>query len=109
MTALGLFAGTLTTLSFLPQVIRGYLGDGSSLGVRIEYAVEEQALGTAGSVRNAKEHLDETFVVELLGQRGVRRGEDVGGRALADLSRERVRAAERVLLVRVDLRHHVRE
>ena len=42
--------------------------------------------------------LDEAFVVELLRQRGVRRGEDVGGRALPDLRRERVRAAERVLL-----------
>src|SRR3954468_2506541 len=53
----------VVTLAFMPQVIRGYLGDGSALGVRIEYAVEEQPLGTAGSVRNAKEHLDETFVV----------------------------------------------
>ena len=53
----------VVTLAFMPQVIRSYLGDGSSLGVRIEYAVEEQPLGTAGSVRNAKELLDETFVV----------------------------------------------
>jgi mannose-1-phosphate guanylyltransferase/phosphomannomutase len=51
------------TLAFMPQVIRGYLGDGSALGVRIEYAVEEQPLGTAGSVRNAIHLLDETFVV----------------------------------------------
>ena len=53
----------VVTLAFMPQVIRSYLGDGSALGVRIEYAVEEQPLGTAGSVRNAREHLDETFVV----------------------------------------------
>jgi mannose-1-phosphate guanylyltransferase / phosphomannomutase len=53
----------VVTLAFMPQVIRGYLGDGSALGVRIEYAVEDQPLGTAGSVRNAKDHLDETFVV----------------------------------------------
>jgi mannose-1-phosphate guanylyltransferase / phosphomannomutase len=53
----------VVTLAFMPQVIRSYLGDGSALGVRIEYAVEEQPLGTAGSVRNAKEHLDETFIV----------------------------------------------
>ena len=53
----------VVTLAFMPQVIRSYLGDGSSLGVRIEYAVEEQPLGTAGSVRNAKDLLDETFVV----------------------------------------------
>ena len=53
----------VVTLAFMPQVIRSYLGDGSALGVRIEYAVEEQPLGTAGSVRNAREHLTETFVV----------------------------------------------
>ncbi len=53
----------VVTLAFMPQVIRGYLGDGSSLGVRIEYAVEEHPLGTAGSVRNAIHLLDETFVV----------------------------------------------
>src|ERR1700759_4660250 len=53
----------VVTLAFMPQVIRGYLGDGSSLGVRIEYAVEDQPLGTAGSVRNAIHLLDETFVV----------------------------------------------
>jgi mannose-1-phosphate guanylyltransferase/phosphomannomutase len=53
----------VVTLAFMPQVIRSYLGDGSALGVRIEYAVEEQPLGTAGSVRNARDHLDETFVV----------------------------------------------
>ena len=47
----------VVTLAFMPQVIRGYLGDGSALGVRIEYAVEEQPLGTAGSVRNARELL----------------------------------------------------
>ena len=53
----------VVTLAFMPQVIRSYLGDGSALGVRIEYAVEEQPLGTAGSVRNARELLTETFVV----------------------------------------------
>jgi mannose-1-phosphate guanylyltransferase/phosphomannomutase len=53
----------VVTLAFMPQVIRSYLGDGSALGVRIEYAVEEQPLGTAGSVRNARDLLDETFVV----------------------------------------------
>ena len=53
----------IVTLAFLPQSIRGYFGNGSSLGVSIEYSVEETPLGTAGSVRNAFEHLDETFIV----------------------------------------------
>jgi mannose-1-phosphate guanylyltransferase/phosphomannomutase len=53
------------TLAFLPQAIRSYFGDGSSLGVNIEYSVEESPLGTAGSVRLATQglRLDETFLV----------------------------------------------
>lgn len=53
----------VATVAFLPQNIRGYFGDGSSLGVSLEYSVEDTPLGTAGSVRNAAEHLDDTFVV----------------------------------------------
>jgi len=53
----------IVTLAFMPQNIRGYFGDGSSLGVSIEYSVEESPLGTAGSVRHAAEHLDDTFIV----------------------------------------------
>ena len=53
----------VVTVAFLPQSVRGYFGDGSSMGVSIEYSVEESPLGTAGSVRNAAEHLDETFIV----------------------------------------------
>jgi mannose-1-phosphate guanylyltransferase/phosphomannomutase len=51
------------TLAFLPQAIRSYFGDGETLGVNIEYSVEELPLGTAGSVRLASAKLDETFVV----------------------------------------------
>jgi hypothetical protein len=51
------------TLAYLPQAIRSYLGDGSSLGVRLSYSVEDTPLGTAGSVRKAADVLDDTFVV----------------------------------------------
>src|SRR5665811_1540190 len=37
--------------------------DRSSLGMRIEYSVEETPLGTAGSVKNAESVLDDTFIV----------------------------------------------
>src|SRR5206468_12220057 len=53
----------IVTVAFLPQAIRTYFGDGESLGVRIEYSVEESPLGTAGSVRLAADKLDETFPV----------------------------------------------
>jgi mannose-1-phosphate guanylyltransferase/phosphomannomutase len=51
------------TLAFLPQAIRTYFGDGEGLGMTIDYSVEEQPLGTAGSVRLAQERLDEPFLV----------------------------------------------
>ncbi len=53
----------VVTVAFLPQSVRAYFGDGSALGVSIAYSVEESPLGTAGSVRNAAELLDETFIV----------------------------------------------
>ncbi len=57
------FEEVIITLAFLPQAIRGYFGDGEGLGLQIEYSVEESPLGTAGSVRRASRHLDETFLV----------------------------------------------
>lgn len=51
------------TVGFMSEVIRGYFGDGSSLGMTIDYAVEESPLGTAGSVKNAEAALDDTFLI----------------------------------------------
>jgi mannose-1-phosphate guanylyltransferase/phosphomannomutase len=53
----------IVTVAFLPQAIRGYFGTGESLGMEIGYSVEATPLGTAGSVRLAADHLDETFLV----------------------------------------------
>ena len=57
------FEDVVITLAFLPQAIRSHFGDGESLGLNIEYSVEELPLGTAGSVRLASEKLDDTFLV----------------------------------------------
>ncbi|HEV2713596.1 MAG TPA: nucleotidyltransferase family protein [Gaiellaceae bacterium] len=57
------FEDVIVTVAFLPQAIRSYFGDGSSLGINIEYSVEESPLGTAGSVRLASGLLDDTFLV----------------------------------------------
>lgn len=51
------------TLQYLPDHICEYFGDGSQFDVRMRYYIENQPLGTAGSVRNAEEFLDETFLV----------------------------------------------
>jgi mannose-1-phosphate guanylyltransferase / phosphomannomutase len=53
----------VVTLAFMPQAIRSYFGDGDSLGLTIDYSVEESPLGTAGSVKLAAGKLDDTCVV----------------------------------------------
>ncbi|HEY7017100.1 MAG TPA: NDP-sugar synthase, partial [Gaiellaceae bacterium] len=53
----------IVTVAFMPQAIRSYFGNGDTLGMQIEYSVEESPLGTAGSVRLASDRLDETFLV----------------------------------------------
>src|SRR6266536_2917476 len=57
------FDEVIVTLAFLPQAIRSYFGDGETLGLAIEYSVEESPLGTAGSVRLASGKLDDTVLV----------------------------------------------
>src|SRR5215471_20027743 len=53
----------VVTVAFMANAIRTYFGDGSDWGVQMVYATEESPLGTAGSVRNARDHLDERFLV----------------------------------------------
>jgi mannose-1-phosphate guanylyltransferase/phosphomannomutase len=53
----------VVTVAFLANQIRTYFGDGSEFGVNMVYATEDQPLGTAGSVRNAMDVLDERFLV----------------------------------------------
>src|SRR5918992_2442478 len=57
------FEEIVITLAFLPQAIRSHFGDGESMGLGIEYSVEELPLGTAGSVRLASGKPDENFLV----------------------------------------------
>ena len=51
------------TLQYMADVVQDYLGDGSSMGMEINYSIEEVPLGTAGSVKNAQKYLDEPFIV----------------------------------------------
>jgi mannose-1-phosphate guanylyltransferase / phosphomannomutase len=53
----------VVTVAFMANAVRNYFGDGSELGVRMVYATEETPLGTAGSVLNAREELDQRFLV----------------------------------------------
>jgi len=40
------------------EKILEYFGDGNRLGVKIEYSIEEEPLGTGGAIKNAKEYLE---------------------------------------------------
>lgn len=51
------------TLQYLPDAIRSYFGDGSRFGVSLTYFEEATPLGTAGSVKNCAEFLDDRFLV----------------------------------------------
>ena len=50
-------------LSYLPEVVQDYFGNGSKLDVRLTYSLESHPLGTAGAVKNAEQYLESTFVV----------------------------------------------
>src|SRR5450631_1407221 len=47
------FSSTVVTVQFLAGLVREYFGDGAELGMAEPAATETEALGTAGSVRNA--------------------------------------------------------
>lgn len=51
------------TLQYMPEKIKDYFGDGREYGVSLKYFTEDVPLGTAGSVKNAEDFLDETFIV----------------------------------------------
>lgn len=46
-----------------PESITKYFGDGSKLGVKIKYSLEEKLRGTAGALANFRDFFDDTFVV----------------------------------------------
>ena len=71
------------TLCYKPQAVTDYFGDGARFGVRLTYFVEEEPLGTAGSVKNCMSHLGRgEFLV-------------ISGDCVCDLDLERLRAFHR--------------
>ena len=57
------FTDVLATLEYMPDEIRDHFGDGSRWGVSMGYSVEEEPLGTAGSVKFVEDRLSGRFVV----------------------------------------------
>jgi mannose-1-phosphate guanylyltransferase len=64
LLALHGFDDVIANLHYFPDLIRSRFGDGSEYGLRLAYSFEPELMGTAGGVRNAREHFgDETFLV----------------------------------------------
>ena len=53
----------VSTLFYQPDAITGYFGHGGTFGTKMQYRKAEADYGTAGSVRNANDFLDERFLV----------------------------------------------
>jgi mannose-1-phosphate guanylyltransferase / phosphomannomutase len=64
------------TLAYFPAVITDYFGDGGDFGIKLKYYIEHTPLGTGGSVKNAEDFLDDTFII-------------VSGDALTDIDLDR--------------------
>jgi mannose-1-phosphate guanylyltransferase/phosphomannomutase len=88
------FKDIVVTVQFLASQVRNYFGDGSDMGVDLTYATETTPLGTAGSVKNAAEQLDDTFLV-------------ISGDALTDVDLDELVAfhRNRGAMVTVALKH----
>jgi len=48
---------------YLPEAITSYFGDGSALGLRLRFVIEETPLGTAGALKNVERYIDGPFFV----------------------------------------------
>lgn len=51
------------TLHYLADEVIAHFGNGSEFGLRMQYSVEQEPMGTAGSVAMLKDSLDSTFFV----------------------------------------------
>ncbi|MFW6150326.1 MAG: sugar phosphate nucleotidyltransferase [Chloroflexota bacterium] len=50
-------------VGYMPEAVQSYFGVGEWTGIRLDYSVEEQPLGTAGAVKKAQDLLHDTFLV----------------------------------------------
>lgn len=53
----------ILAMSYLPDAISEYFGDGERYGMRLTYCIEKEPMGTAGAVKNAAAYLDRPFIV----------------------------------------------
>jgi NDP-sugar pyrophosphorylase family protein len=52
----------ILSIGYQAEKIKEYFGDGSKWGMKIDYCIEDQPLGTGGALKKASEGMAETFV-----------------------------------------------
>lgn len=57
------FGRLYVNLHHMPDVMTGYLGDGSKVGVEVRYSYESSLLGSAGGTKQFERFLPQTFLV----------------------------------------------
>jgi len=57
------FCDIVLCTGYLADKVALYFGDGSNFGLKIDYSVEKEPLGTAGAVLNAAKFIDGTFLL----------------------------------------------
>jgi len=57
------FRHAYVSIGYKGDLIRSYFGDGSRLGLSIDYVEEKEALGTAGALSLVKDRLESPFLV----------------------------------------------
>jgi NDP-sugar pyrophosphorylase family protein len=50
-------------VGYLFEQVKEYFGDGSRLGAKIHYSVEQAPLGTGGALRNAASYFHQTIIL----------------------------------------------
>ncbi len=59
------FSDIILAVGYLKEQIKAHFGDGSKLGVKIDYLKEEKELGTAGSILAGKTAAKDSFLVVM--------------------------------------------
>ncbi len=57
------FTDVIVTTGYQGKLIRAYFDDGSKFGVKVDYTIEEEALGTVGALSLARDRLTESFLI----------------------------------------------
>jgi mannose-1-phosphate guanylyltransferase len=57
------FRRVLLLVAYLGEQIEQHFGDGASLGIKLNYSYEPAPLGTGGAIRNARDKLEEIFLL----------------------------------------------